>query len=101
MEKFISLAQVEQLIDEMEKSSDIHGIWKIFKDFKSKLPSLPTEESGWINSRTPTEKEQEVNDDYFLTIEDWEHVIQPFYDWCWEDWTTNKTWMPLPKPPLQ
>lgn len=45
MEKYIPLAQVEQLIDEMERSSDIYWIWKIFRDFKSKLSSLPTEES--------------------------------------------------------
>lgn len=63
MKKLISLAQVEQLIDEMiEKikwtpiaeymgNPAYHTLpaqQEILEDFKSKLSSLPTEESGWI-----------------------------------------------------
>lgn len=51
MEKLISLAQVEQLIDEMieeakrEYTREEVAILEVARD---KLSSLPTEESGWI-----------------------------------------------------
>ena len=75
MEKLISLAQVEQLIDEMERSSDIYWIWKIFRDFKSKLSSLPTEESGWIAYKEyctwPYEKWDVIEVLVCLDVDDW------------------------------
>ena len=63
MEKLISLAQVEQLIDEASNNMEdikrdypnstytkasIEMVQLAYKELKSKLSSLPTEESGWI-----------------------------------------------------
>jgi hypothetical protein len=66
MEKYIPLAQVEQLIDEMVEKikwtpiaeymgnpayHTLPAQQEILEDFKSKLSSLPTKESGWIRSQ--------------------------------------------------
>lgn len=55
MKKLIPLAQVEQLIDEMQEECLQLKPWEwglskrdALQDFKSMLSSLPTEESGWI-----------------------------------------------------
>ena len=55
MEKLISLAQVEQLIDEMQEECLQLKPWEwglskrdALQDLRNKLSSLPTEESGWI-----------------------------------------------------
>lgn len=48
MEKLISLAQVEQLIETVIKDWTPHLSVNPLLDFKKRLSSLPTEESGWI-----------------------------------------------------
>lgn len=57
MQKLISLAQVEQLIDEMIEDTyrtidsghcTVISSRNSIEELKSKLSSLPTQESGWI-----------------------------------------------------
>ena len=122
MKKLIPLAQVEQLIDEMmnQRENALHSIWndKYLQDsrtrinwekrtlerLKSKLSSLPTEESGWIA----------VDNQEFEPKEMIKHLIW-YHDWIWiaamdswvwyDDFLNTPFWithyMPLPKPPLQ
>ena len=96
MEKLISLAQVEQLIDEMieeakrEYTREEVAILEVARD---KLSSLPTEESGWIAVKD-IEMLQRYNHWYEYDVTDmvesdtWEYV-------------RYESLKLLPKPPLQ
>lgn len=78
MEKLISLAQVEQLIDEMieeakrEYTREEVAILEVARD---KLSSLPTEESGWIAYKEyciwPYEKWDVIEVLVCLDVDDW------------------------------
>lgn len=119
MEKYIPLAQVEQLIDEMIDTLDIVYVdssedWEIRRIYnamkwilweaKTKVSSLPTEESGWIRS-------QEIVKDminYEVTQREWytDEREKRNATTCIQILTTafdriHKESKPLPKPPLQ
>lgn len=127
MKKLIPLAQVEQLIDEMmnQRENALHSIWndKYLQDsrtrinwekitlerLKSKLSSLPTEESGWIAVKDGLPEILEA-----VIICSWGSEIliahyagmnkndnlPDFFDINMTLYYTTH-WMPLPKPPLQ
>lgn len=119
MEKLIPLAQVEQLIDGLYNSIDketpgsaIMTRWLAkskLSILKSKLSSLPTEESGWI-AVSPETMPEEWED---VLITDWIYfrVAGIWSDWDWYDSTSWLTYeikqynqwkyISLPKPPLQ
>jgi hypothetical protein len=48
MEKFISLAQVEQTLKQMRDFCAYQSDKMLLDEAMHKLSSLPTEESGWI-----------------------------------------------------
>ena len=100
MEKLISLAQVEQLIDEMQEECLQLKPWEwglskrdALQDLRNKLSSLPTEESGWIAVKD-IEMLQRYNHWYEYDVTDmvesdtWEYV-------------RYESLKLLPKPPLQ
>lgn len=117
MKKLISLAQVEQLIDEMrwelqnaQFPTDRTRWWRYyFGKLKSKLSSLPTEESGWIAVKDSLPEIWEV-----VIICSWgseiliahyagmnkNDILPDFFDINMTLYYTTH-WMPLPKPPLQ
>lgn len=130
MEKLISLAQVEQLIDEMmnQRENALHSIWndKYLQDsrtrinwekrtlerLKSKLSSLPTEESRWIamSERLPDRDDWQ---EYLVSSKD--SVTTMHWNDYEQVWMKNKrihvwdqslfwdviAWQVLPKSPLQ
>ena len=100
MEKYIPLAQVEQLIDEMQEECLQLKPWEwglskrdALQDLRNKLSSLPTEESGWIAVKD-IEMLQRYNHWYEYDVTDmvesdtWEYV-------------RYESLKLLPKPPLQ
>lgn len=124
MEKLISLAQVEQIIEGMRTEIKLDEEFKwanwfldarwstacaYLIELKSKLSSLPTEESGWIAVKDSLPEIWEV-----VIICSWGSEIliahyagmnkndnlPDFFDINMTLYYTTH-WMPLPKPPLQ
>ena len=116
MEKLIPLAQVEQLIDEMQEECLQLKPWEwglskrdALQDLRNKLSSLPTEESGWIAVKDSLPEIWEV-----VIIYSWgseiliahyagmnkNDILPDFFDINMTLYYTTH-WMPLPKPPLQ
>lgn len=111
MKKLIPLAQVEQLIDEMQEECLQLKPWEwglskrdALQDLRNKLSSLPTEESGWIacKDEMPEEEwEYQIFDgnSHAQTISFYDPDRRKFsqdYLWC-----KITHWMEKPKPPLQ